>query len=110
MALRIQHSIRERDHLPVEFSPETEAAFRKLMARYPEGQQKSALIPILHIAQEESGGHLRVDVMDYVAGLLKIQPVEVYEVATFYTQFRHKPAGKHRISVCTGTACHVKGA
>jgi len=95
--------------LPVEFSPEILASFRQLIARYPEGQQKSALLPILHIVQEESGGHLSVDVMDYVAGLLKIQPVEVYEVATFYTQFRLEKTGKYLLEVCRTTPCALCG-
>ncbi|NVO19744.1 MAG: NAD(P)H-dependent oxidoreductase subunit E [Bacteroidetes bacterium] len=109
MALRIQHKIFERDNQPVEFSKETLAKFRKLIGRYPEGRQKSALLPILHIAQEESGGHLRVDVMDFVADLLKIQPVEVYEVATFYTQFRLENTGKFLLEVCRTAPCAICG-
>jgi len=67
------------------------------------------LLPILHIAQEESGGYLSVDVMDYVAGLLNIQPVEVYEVATFYTQFRLEITGKYLLEVCRTTPCAICG-
>jgi NADH-quinone oxidoreductase subunit E len=109
MGLRIQHKIFERDHEPVVFSNETMAKFRQLIVRYPEGRQKSALLPILHIAQEESGGHLRVDVMDFVAELLKIQPVEVYEVATFYTQFRLEKTGKYLLEVCRTAPCAICG-
>lgn len=79
------------------------------MARYPEGQQKSALIPMLHIAQEEFGGHLSVDAMDYVAGLLGIQPVEVYEVATFYSMFYLEKVGKYVLEVCRTGPCSIAG-
>jgi NADH-quinone oxidoreductase subunit E len=109
MGLRIQHKIFERDNLPVVFSESTLAKFRQLIGRYPEGRQKSALLPILHIAQEESGGHLRMDVMDYVANLLDIQPVEVYEVATFYTQFRLEKTGKYLLEVCRTAPCAICG-
>lgn len=109
MGLRIQHRIFERDNLLVEFSPAIMEKFRQLIARYPEGRQKSALLPILHIAQEESCGHLRVDVMDFVAEMLQVQPVEVYEVATFYTQFRLEKTGKFLIEVCRTAPCAICG-
>lgn len=109
MSFRIQHKIFERDNLPVEFSEEVMEKFRQLIARYPEGRQKSALLPVLHIAQEESGGHLRVDVMDFVAGMLNIQPVEVYEVATFYTQFRLEKTGRFLLEVCRTSPCAICG-
>jgi NADH-quinone oxidoreductase subunit E len=80
-----------------------------LISRYPEGQQKSALLPILHIAQEELGGHLSVDIMDYVASLLDIQPIEVYEVATFYSMFYLEKVGKYVIEVCHTGPCAISG-
>ena len=70
------------------------------MHRYPEGKQKSALLPVLHMAQEEFGGWLDVPVMDYVASLLNIEPIEVYEVATFYSMYNLKPVGKYVFEVC----------
>jgi NADH-quinone oxidoreductase subunit E len=109
MGLRIQHRIFERDNQPVKFSEEILAKFSQLIGRYPAERQKSALLPILHIAQEESGGHLRVDVMDFIAGLLHIQPVEVYEVATFYTQFRLERTGKFLLEVCRTAPCAICG-
>jgi NADH-quinone oxidoreductase subunit E len=109
MGLRIEHKILDRDQQPVNFSDEIQVKFRQLISRYPEGKQKSALLPILHIAQEESGGYLSVSVMDYVAGLLDIQPVEVYEVATFYTQFRLEKTGKYLLEVCRTAPCAVCG-
>jgi len=78
-----------------------------LKSRYPQGKQKSALLPALHIAQAEKGW-LPVDAMDEVAGILQIKPIEVYEVATFYTMFHVKPVGKYVIEVCrTGPCCTI---
>jgi len=83
---------------------------RQIIARYPEGKQKSALIPLLHLAQEEFGGWLDVPVMDYVAGILNLQPIEVYEVATFYTMFNMKPVGKYVLEVCQTGPCMLRGS
>ena len=79
----------------ITFKPEVLDKVNKIIARYPEGRQKSALIPILHIAQKEFGGWLDVPVMDYIAKLLSIRNIEVYEVATFYTMFNLKPVWKY---------------
>jgi len=92
------------------FSTETEALMRKLMARYPEGRHKSALLPLLHIAQAESDGWLSVPVMDRVAEILNIQPIEVYEVASFYSMYQLKPVGKCLIEVCRTSSCWLRGA
>jgi len=77
------------------FSAEKLAEVQALMNSYPEGKHKSALIRILHIAEEEFGGWLSIETMDYVAELMNIQPIEVYEVATFYTMFNLDPVGKY---------------
>ena len=94
----------------IAFKPETLEQVHKIIARYPEGKQKSALIPILHVAQKEFGGWLDVPVMDYVASLLSIKPIEVYEVATFYTMFNMKPVGKYVLEVCQTGPCMLKGS
>ncbi len=80
------------------------------MARYPDGKQKSALIPVLHLAQEENGGWLSTEAMDHVAELLSILPIEVYEVATFYTMFNLKPVGKYVFEVCRTGPCMLNGS
>jgi NADH-quinone oxidoreductase subunit E len=67
----------------IAFSPEKLNKVNEIIARYPQGRQKSALLPVLHLAQTEFGGWLDVPVMDYVASLLSIEPIEVYEVASF---------------------------
>ncbi len=78
---------------------------KEIIARYPSGKQKSALLPVLHLAQVEFGGWLDVPVMDYVAGLLNIEPIEVYEVASFYSMYNLKPVGKHVFEVCQTGPC-----
>ena len=94
----------------IHFTPETEALMRNLIRRYPEGRQKSALLPILHLAQAECDGWLSVPVMDKVADLLGLRPIEVYEVASFYTMFALKPRGKCLIEVCRTSSCWMRGA
>ena len=93
----------------ITFKPEVLDKVNKIIARYPEGRQKSALIPILHIAQKEFGGWLDVPVMDYIAKLLSIRNIEVYEVATFYTMFNMKPVGKYVLEVCRTGPCMTRG-
>ena len=80
--------------MSIEFSKEKLAEVTEIINRYPEGKHKSALLPVLHLAQQEFGGWLDVPVMDYVASILKIEPIEVYEVASFYSMFNLRPVGK----------------
>lgn len=93
----------------VRFSDEKLAKVKEIIGRYPEGKQKSALMPILHLAQEE-WGWLSAETMDYVAGLLSLEPIEVYEVATFYTMYNLKPVGKHVFEVCHTGPCMLRGS
>jgi len=96
--------------MSISFSEDKQKKVAEIIARYPEGKQKSALIPLLHLAQEEFGGWLDVPVMDYVASLLNILPIEVYEVATFYTMFNMKPVGKYVLEVCRTGPCMLRGS
>jgi NADH-quinone oxidoreductase subunit E len=105
----IHHHLFEKQNKPVKFSGSTLEVVHQLIKRYPEGQQKSALLPVLHIAQEELGGYLSVDIMDYVASLLNIQPIEVYEVATFYSMFYLDKMGTYVIEVCRTGPCAISG-
>lgn len=95
--------------MSIRFSEEKLKEVKELISHYPEGKQKSALLPVLHVAQDEFGGWLDVPVMDYVAELLNILPIEVYEVATFYTMYNMKPVGKHVLEVCRTGPCMVSG-
>lgn len=93
----------------VEFTAATLEKVEKIIRRYPHDRRKSALVPLLHIAQEELGGYLSTDVMDYVARILKIQTIEVYEVATFYSQFYLEKRGTYVIEICRTNPCAVCG-
>lgn len=93
----------------MKFSEEKLNKVKEIVARYPEGKQKSALIPVLHLAQEE-WGWLSPETMDYVAELLQIKPVEVYEVATFYSMYHLKPVGKYVFEVCQTGPCMLRGS
>lgn len=92
------------------FSEESLALVNKIISRYPQGKQKSALLPILHVAQAEFDGWLSAPVMDYVASILNIQPIEVYEVASFYSMYNLKPVGKCTLEVCRTSSCWLLGA
>lgn len=93
-----------------QFSPEAMKEVQRIIAQFPEGKQKSALIRILHIAEEQFGGWLSVPTMNYVAEILDIQPIEVYEVATFYTMFNVDKPGKVVLEVCRTGPCMLVGS
>jgi NADH-quinone oxidoreductase subunit E len=93
-----------------QFNDNSLAKVQAIVARYPDGKQKSALLPVLHLAQTEFDGWLDVQVMDYVASLLKIEPIEVYEVASFYSMFNLKPVGKYVFEVCQTGPCMLNGS
>jgi len=93
-----------------QFNEEQMAEFKRLVARYPEGKQKSALLPALHLAQDSFGGWLSPETMDYIAELLNIKPIEVYEVATFYSMYNLKPVGKYTFEVCQTGPCMIQGS
>jgi NADH-quinone oxidoreductase subunit E len=94
----------------VKFNDTQLTEFNRLIARYPAGKQKSALLPVLHLAQDSFGGWLSPETMDYVAGLLQIQPIEVYEVATFYSMYNLKPVGRYMFEVCQTGPCMLRGS
>ena len=94
----------------MKFSDDKLQKVQEILARYPEGKHKSALIPLLHIAQEQNGGWLSAEAMDYVAELLQIKSIEVYEVATFYSMYNLKPVGKYLFEVCQTGPCMLRGS
>lgn len=93
-----------------EFSAENKAWADKIIARYPAGRQQSAIVPLLDIAQRQSGGWLPRAAMEYLADLLGMAVIRVYEVASFYTMFNMAPVGKHLVQVCTTTPCWLRGS
>ncbi len=96
--------------MSLSFSDEKLKEVQSIVDRYPQGKQKSALIPVLHLAQEEFGGWLSTATMDYVASVLNLKPIEVYEVATFYSMFNLKPVGKYLFEVCQTGPCMLNGS
>lgn len=94
----------------IKFSEPILAEIERIQKRYPEGKHKSAILRVLHLAQEEFGGWLSVPVMDYVAELLRIKPIEVYEVATFYSMYNLQPVGKYLLEVCQTGPCYACGS
>ena len=93
----------------IKFSDDKLKEVERIISFYPEGKQKSAVIPVLHLAQQEFGGWLSADSMDYVASLLQLEPIEVYEVATFYSMYNLKPVGKYMFEVCHTGPCMISG-
>jgi NADH-quinone oxidoreductase subunit E len=85
-------------------------AIDRWVAKFPEGRQRSAVIGALHAAQHENEGFLTTEIMDAVAAYLDLAPIDVYEVATFYSMFETRPVGKHSISVCTNISCMLRGS
>ena len=94
----------------IQFSEESMVLIKKIISRYPEGKQKSALLPVLHIAQAEFDGWLSPQTMDFVAEVIGIQSIEVYETASFYSMFHLEPVGKCVLDVCRTSSCWSRGA
>jgi NADH-quinone oxidoreductase subunit E len=90
-------------------SIDSNAKISREIAKYPPECKASAVMAALRIAQEEHGW-LSVPLMDYIAELLGMRPIQVYEVATFYSMYDLKPVGKHKISICTNISCMLCGS
>lgn len=93
-----------------EFSLENLALAQKIIARYPPDKGQSAVMPLLDIAQRQHDNWLPIAAMDYVAGMLSMPTIRVYEVASFYTMYNKAPVGRHFIQVCTTTPCWLRGS
>lgn len=91
-------------------SPENRAEIDRWIAKYPPERKQSAVMAALRIVQEQNGGWLTTALMDAVATYLEMPPIAVYEVATFYSMYEHKPVGKHKICVCTNVSCMLRGS
>jgi NADH-quinone oxidoreductase subunit E len=93
-----------------EFTPENLEHARAHIAKYPSGRQQSAVLPLLDLAQRQSGGWLPRAAMDYVAEMLGMPRIRVYEVATFYTMLNLRPVGRYLLQACTTTPCWLRGS
>ena len=90
-------------------SAETRAEIDHWIAKFPAGRQRSAVLSALRAAQEQNHGHLTVPLMDAVAVYLQLPPIQVYEVASFYSMFETHPCGRHHVSICTNISCMLRG-
>jgi len=90
-------------------SPELREQAEAMKARYPQGRERSAILPLLYLAQSVEG-HVTRDGLREVAELLGLRTAEVEAVATFYTMLRLRPTGTHVVNVCTNLSCALRGA
>ena len=95
---------------PFEFNPENLKRAQAIIQQYPTQYKKAAVIPLLDLGQRQNEGWTSLSVMNYVAKLLEMPPMRVYEVATFYTMFNREPIGKYFLQVCTTSPCQLCGA
>jgi NADH-quinone oxidoreductase subunit E len=94
----------------VELSHHAREEIDHWVAKFPSGRQRSAVIAALHVVQHENNGYLTTPLMSAVAEYLGLPPIQVYEVAAFYSMFETKPVGRHSVSVCTNISCMLRGA
>ncbi|TPX62503.1 hypothetical protein SpCBS45565_g06994 [Spizellomyces sp. 'palustris'] len=95
--------------IPFEFTPENLKRAKEIIKKYPPQYKKAATIPLLDLAQRQNGW-TSISTMNYVANLLEVPPMRVYEVATFYTMFTRQPVGKYFLQLCTTTPCQLCGS
>jgi NADH-quinone oxidoreductase subunit E len=100
-------SVEERK-APV-LSAHTREEIDRWMGKFPPGRQRSAVLSALRAAQEQNHGFLTAELMDAVALHLQLPPIQVYEVASFYSMFQTHPCGRHHVSVCTNISCMLRG-
>ena len=100
------------DNQPKEFkfSDENLKKVEEILKKYPEKNKKSAVMPLLYLAQRQNDNWIPLAAMKYIANYLSMPYISVYEVATFYTMFNLSPVGKHFVQVCTTTPCLIRGA
>jgi len=91
-------------------TPESRAQIDKWLTKYPTDQKQSAVMGALRIVQNQNGGSLTTELMDAIAEYLDMQPIAVYEVATFYSMYELSPVGKHKLCVCTNVSCMLCGS
>ena len=93
-----------------EFNDKNIELAKKMINNYPEGKQQSAVMSLLYLAQRQNNNWIPLAAMKYIANLLSMPYISVYEVATFYTMYNLAPVGKHFVQVCTTTPCLIRGA
>ena len=93
-----------------EFNSSSMEEANKIVLKYPEGKQQSAVMALLYIAQKQNDNWIPLAAMKYIAKFLDMPYIKVYEVATFYTMYNLSPVGKYFVQVCTTTPCMIRGA
>ncbi|MGB6309726.1 MAG: NAD(P)H-dependent oxidoreductase subunit E [Steroidobacteraceae bacterium] len=96
--------------MSVQLSEHVREEIDRWVEKFPPDRKRSAVISALHAVQHENNGFLTPELMDAVAAYLELAPIQVYEVATFYSMFETKPVGRHHISVCTNISCMLRGS
>lgn len=96
--------------IPFEFDATNKKRAEEIISRYPSQYKKAAVIPLLDLGQRQNKGWTSISVMNYVAKLLEMPAMRVYEVATFYTMFNREPIGANFVQVCTTTPCMLRGS
>ena len=94
----------------IELSAHVREEIERWKERFPEDRKRSAVIGALHAAQHENEGFLTTEIMNSVADYLDLPPIQVYEVATFYSMFQTRPVGRHNVAICTNVSCMLRGA
>ena len=97
------------EETPFEFSDESYATIQELLKKYPDNYKSSACIPVLFIAQKQNDNFLTLSAMHKTAKILEMTPMQVYEVASFYTMFNRTRVGKYHLQVCGTTPCMLRG-
>ena len=93
-----------------EFNPKNLEIANKIISNYPKGKQKSAVMPLLYIAQNQNENWIPLAAIKYIAKVLSMPYIKVYEVATFYSMYNLSPVGKYFVQICTTTPCMIRGA
>jgi NADH-quinone oxidoreductase E subunit len=93
-----------------EFNKENYQKAKEIIAKYPQNREKSAVMGLLDLAQRQNNGWLTREAMDYIASVINLAPIRVYEVATFYSMYNLQPVGKFLLQICTTTPCQLRGA
>ena len=93
-----------------EFTSDNLEKAKKIIKKYPNNKQQSAVMPLLYLAQKQNNNWIPLAAMKYIGKLLEMPYIKVYEVATFYTMYNLTPVGRHFIQVCTTTPCYIRGA
>ena len=107
MSLKQVHDDQPKDF---KFSEENLKKADEILKKYPEKNKKSAVMPFLYLAQRQNNNWIPLAAMKYIAKLLSMPYISVYEVATFYTMYNLSPVGKYFVQVCTTTPCMIRGA